>query len=119
MTGIIPADPLTDDELRPLRWNWAALGLTLVLSTAVSAGAHERDTVEAAIAARVSLKDMEELVACLEDARSYHPELFKKTRADLVRMARGMEEARTLSGETGPEGQQGALATCHLLRDLP
>jgi hypothetical protein len=97
----------------------AALVLVLVLGTAVPGGAFERDTVEAANTARVSLKDMEELVACLEDAHSHHPEWSEATRADLVQVARGIEEARTLSGKTGPEGQQGALATCHLLRDLP
>jgi hypothetical protein len=62
---------------------------------------------------------MDELVACLEDAHSYHPEWSRRTRADLVRLAFGIEGARTLSGTTGPDGQAGALATCRLLRDLP
>jgi hypothetical protein len=102
-----------------IRTGPAALGLALLLGTATQAGAHETDTVEAAISARVSLGDMEELVACLEDAHSYHPEWPKGTRADLVRLAYTIEGARTLSGKTGPDGQEGALATCRLLRDLP
>ena len=96
-----------------------ALGLVLLLGTATGAGAHESDTVEAAIAARVSLGDMEQLVACLEDAHTYHPEWSQRTRADLVRLAYTIEGARTLSGKTGSDGQEGALATCRLLRDLP
>jgi hypothetical protein len=98
-----------------------ALGLALLLSMGRGAGAYERDTTEAAIAARVSLRDMEELVACLEEAHSYHPEWSKgkATRADLVQVAVGMQSARTRSGKTGPDGQAGVLATCHLLRDLP
>jgi hypothetical protein len=102
-----------------IRTGAAALGLALLLGTATQARAYERDTVDAAIRARVSLADMDELVACLEDAHSYHPEWSRGTRADLVRVAVGIEAARTLSGKSGPDGQEGALATCHLLRDLP
>jgi hypothetical protein len=48
-----------------IRTGTVTLVLALFLSTGAQAGVHENDTVEAANAARVSLKDMEELVACL------------------------------------------------------
>jgi hypothetical protein len=102
-----------------IRTGTVALVLALLLGTLPQAGIHGRDTVEAANAARVSLKNMEELVACLEEAHSFHLEWSKGTRADLVRLAVSIESARTLSGETGPAGQEGALAMCRLLRDLP
>ena len=97
-----------------------ALALGLLLGgPSTGAQAYERDVVDAANAARVSLADMQDLVVCLERARDQHPEWTSKSRADLVQLARGIQAARTLGGQTGPEGQRGAMATCRLLRDLP
>jgi hypothetical protein len=102
-----------------LRTGTAALGLALLLGAAQGAGAYERDMVEAANAARVSLGDMEELVACLEGARADHPDWSGRSRTDLVQLAFSIEGARTLSGKSGRDGQEDALASCRLLQVLP
>jgi len=98
-----------------MRIGRAALGLALLLGTATVAGAYEREIADAANRARVPIEDMDELVTCLEAARSVHPEWAARTRADIIKVAFAIEASRTL--QTG--GQEAAMATCHLLQDLP
>jgi hypothetical protein len=100
-----------------IRTGPAALGLALLLGTATVAEAYERDIADAANKARISIEDMNELVTCLEAAHSVHPEWAAGSRADIIKVAFAIEASRALSEQSG--GQEGAMRTCHLLRDLP
>jgi hypothetical protein len=80
-----------------------------------AADAYEDDLYGAANRARVPFEDMAELVACLEAAHSVHPEWTAGARADIIQVAVGIEA----SGNGQPGRQEGAMAFCHLLRDLP
>jgi hypothetical protein len=88
--------------------------VVILLATTAPALAYEADVIQAANEARVPVKDMQELVTCITEARAYHPE-WGASREKVIKMAFALEAMRTL-GDV--EGQSGAMAACNLLRDL-